>query len=125
MFGSNNKSSSKSSTSTSGSLNSLVGGTNVKGDISCENDIGIDGTLTGNLSCKGKVIIGNAGRVEGIVSCVNCVIEGTFDGELNVSENLSVKESAKVNGDVVTDKLIIQSGAVFNVHCSMKNTSFG
>ena len=103
----------------SASVNTLVQGTKVVGDIVAESDIRIDGQLDGNLKCSAKVIIGSTGHVKGYVQCANAIIEGGFEGKLRVQEVLNVKETAKVIGDIKTDKLIVHSGAVFNVTCAM------
>jgi len=123
MFGSKKK-----ETSTSGksvnvpgthALNTLVHGTVVEGTIKAENDIRVDGVIKGSLNCNAKVIIGPSGQIEGEIRCINAVIEGSFDGTLSVSELLHVRETARISGDVKTNKLIVQSGAVFNVSCKM------
>lgn len=123
MFGSKKKENPTSKntlpSSTSNSLNSLVKGTKVEGTVSSESDIRIDGTIIGTLTCKAKVIIGPSGVVEGDVKCENAVIEGRFEGNLDVAQLLTIKEAAVVNGDVKTNKLLVQSGAVFNVSCRM------
>ena len=113
------KMSTTSSTSSSNAINSLVEGTVIEGKVKANNDFRIDGTLIGNLDCKGKVIIGPSGVVDGEINCTNALIEGKFDGNLNVKELLSVKDSAKITGEIVTDKLLVQSGAIFNVKCQM------
>lgn len=106
--------------SESNALNSLVKGTFVEGNIAAESDIRVDGTIKGTLVCQAKVIIGPSGFIEGEIKCRNAVIEGKFYGKLRVDDMLSVKETAEIVGDVQTDKLSVQSGAIFNVTCSMK-----
>jgi cytoskeletal protein CcmA (bactofilin family) len=106
----------------SNALNSLVKGTTVEGTISSENDIRVDGTIKGHLNCKAKVIIGPSGFIDGEVRCQSAMIEGKFFGKLRVAELLSIKETAEVVGDVTTDKLLVQPGAIFNVTCNMKDT---
>ena len=101
------------------SLNTLVKGTVVEGTIKSESDIRVDGEIKGALTCKAKVIIGPTGSVDGDIKCENAVIEGRFDGNLQVAELLNVRETAQVSGDVRTNKLIVQSGAIFNVSCKM------
>lgn len=103
------------------SLNSLVQGTVVEGTVTSESDIRIDGAIKGKLFCNAKVIIGPAGSIEGEIKCKNAVIEGKFHGTLEVAELLNIRENANVSGDVRTNKLIVQSGAVFNVNCTMGN----
>lgn len=124
MFG-NTKNETKSngviSTPSTSSSNSLVQGTNIEGTVHAEKDIRIDGTMKGTLICKGKVIIGPTGTIIGDVQCENAVIEGRFDGILTVGEVLHVKETAKIEGDISTQKLIVQPGSIFNVKCKMGN----
>lgn len=121
MFGNKNE----KTNNTNGTLvatnisNSIVEGTNIKGNIDAANDIRIDGTLVGKLDCKGRVIIGPQGKIEGDIQCINAIIEGAFSGTISVKELLTVKETGTVNGEVSTDKLFIQTGAVFNVTCTM------
>ncbi len=124
MFG-NTKNETKSngviSTPSTSSSNSLVQGTNIEGSVHAEKDIRIDGTMKGTLICKGKVIIGPTGTIIGDVQCENAVIEGRFEGILSVGEVLHVKETAKIEGDISTQKLIVQPGSIFNVKCKMGN----
>lgn len=111
--------------SSSSSSNSLVQGTNIEGSVQADKDIRIDGSLIGNLNCKGKVIIGPTGFVSGDVQCDNAVIEGRFEGILIVADVLHIKETARVEGDVTTQKLVVQPGSIFNVKCKMGQPSSG
>lgn len=105
------------------SLNSLVKGTVIEGTVRSESDIRIDGTIKGKLFCDAKIIIGPTGKVEGEINCSNAVIEGGFDGTIQVKDTLIVKEKAIITGDVTTAKLIVASGAIFNVTCNMGGSS--
>ncbi len=128
MFGNSKKEATKpktgsimpASTSTN-SLNSLVNGTAVEGTIVSDSDIRIDGAIKGKLICNAKVIIGTSGSIEGEIKCRNAVIEGKFNGSIVVEELLNIRESAKISGEITTKKLIVQSGAHFNVACNMGN----
>jgi cytoskeletal protein CcmA (bactofilin family) len=121
MFGSKSDKPSQASSPTASpnASNSLIEGTLVEGNIKAPNDIRIDGTLIGNLTCNGRVIIGPQGKIEGNVTCNNAIIEGLYTGVLVVTELLTVKDTGIVNGDITTDKLMVQTGALFNVTCIM------
>lgn len=112
-------------TSPSGALNALVKGTVIEGTIRCDSDLRVDGTIKGKLSCQSKVIIGPTGAVEGEIRCQNAVIEGRFKGNLYVTELLNVRETAEIDGEITTNKLIVQSGAKFNVACKMEMGASG
>ena len=100
-------------------INSIVEGTTITGNIIASNDIRIDGILVGKLDCKGRVIIGPQGKIEGDITCANAILEGTHTGNLIVKELLTVKETGVINGDIICDKIFMQTGAVFNGTCSM------
>ncbi len=119
MFGNNKKTESSNISPNSSALNSLVQGTLIEGTVKAESDIRIDGIIHGDLICSAKVIIGPTGEIKGEVRCVNAMIDGKFEGKLYVEELLTVRETASVIGDIHTGKLIVQSGAVFNVTCDM------
>ena len=125
MFGSNDSKESRRNASGSNaasggqSSNSLVGGTRIEGTIFTDTDIRIDGTVSGMIFSKGKVVVGASGMIEGDIECANAVIEGKFSGKLIVAELLQVKENAVVEGDVSTGKLMVHAGSTFNVTCEM------
>ncbi len=107
-------------TEVGGQPNRIEKNTKIKGDIISEADFRIDGKLDGNLKTSGKVVIGKDGYIHGKVECVNADIEGNFNGELLVSDLLSLKTSAVIEGTVAVSKLAVEPGATFNASCTMK-----
>jgi len=102
-----------------GLTNQLKKGTKIEGNLSSESDARIDGTIEGNVSVKGKVIIGESGIIVGDITCSICEISGTVKGKLNIENRLTLKASADFSGDMTTAKLIIEPGAKFNGTCKM------
>lgn len=100
-------------------FNALTAGSKIVGNITADSDFRIDGLIEGELSCTGKVVIGEAGRVKGTVSCQNAEIMGLLDGKITCHQQLSLRSSGKIQGDVVTKTLIVEPGALFNGTCSM------
>jgi len=102
-------------------INLISNGTEISGDIKSQGDIRIDGSLIGNLVTKGKVVIGNTGKVKGEVMCKNSEVSGGLEGKINVSELLTLKISCRINGDIITNKLSIEPGASFTGNCNMSD----
>jgi cytoskeletal protein CcmA (bactofilin family) len=102
-----------------GQTNQLKNGTVITGDLTSESDARIDGIVNGNIKVKGKVIIGTTGKVTGDISCSFCDIEGLVRGKLNIGNSLSLKSTSDFSGEIITGKLIIEAGAVFNGSCKM------
>jgi len=101
------------------SHNTITAGTEITGDINSNGDIRLDGSLNGNLNSKGKLVVGESGRVKGIINCKNSDIFGIVEGKINVSELLSLKSSAQVVGDIITNRLAIEPGCNFSGNCKM------
>jgi cytoskeletal protein CcmA (bactofilin family) len=102
-------------------INLISNGTDITGDVKSSGDIRIDGTLTGNLNTKGKVVIGQTGKVNGEVICKNSEVSGIIEGKISVSQLLILKASSKIVGDIVTSKLSIEPGALFSGNCKMSD----
>ena len=123
MFGSKEKGTKATnpvaSSAPSTGLNTLVNGTIVEGQVNAKSDIRVDGVIKGSLNCEAKVIIGETGLIEGQINCTNAVVQGRFEGTLNVKELLNVRKTAVINGEITTNKLIVEAGAIFNVSCKM------
>ena len=100
-------------------INMIGVGTSIEGSITSNENIRFDGTLNGNLNSKGKVFIGQTGKVNGEIHCKNCEVEGIVDGRVVVEELLSLRSMCKLFGDIRTGKLAIEPGAVFTGKCEM------
>ncbi|NVO19765.1 MAG: polymer-forming cytoskeletal protein [Bacteroidetes bacterium] len=103
------------------SVNIIGSGTEITGDINSNGDFRIDGFLKGTIKSTGKVVVGTTGKVEGEIICQNADISGEVKAHLKVYELLSLKASAIVSGDIITNKLAIEPGAVFTGACTMGN----
>jgi len=113
------KNSNKNQAVDPGSVNLIGAGTKIVGDITSNGDFRIDGNLVGNLITSGKFVLGPNGIIDGNITCNNADISGEIKGTVNVSEILSLKSSARINGDIITGKLSIEPGALFTGTCDM------
>lgn len=111
----------KSNEIESTSINLIGSGTIIKGDIICNGDIRIDGTLVGTIKTKGKLVVGESGNIDGDIICQNADFSGTIKGKISVNELLSLKATAKISGDIVTNKLAVEPGATFSGTCDMNS----
>ena len=103
-----------------GTVINMIGvGTIITGDVNSNGDLRIDGTLKGSVSTEGKVVLGKNGVIEGDVVCNNADIAGEIKAKITVSQLLTLKSTAKLKGDIITNKLSIEPGAVFLGSCSM------
>ncbi len=119
MFSSDKKTG-KMATETISQQNTIAKGTTITGDIISEGDFRIEGSIQGNIKTPGRVVVGKTGIINGTLKSANADIEGKFSGKLLLSDTLSLKSSAHVEGEVIVGKLAVEPGATFNATCSMK-----
>ncbi len=103
--------------------NALTNGSKIVGKIFADTDFRIDGEVEGTITCNGKVVIGQKGYLKGSISCLNAEIIGKVDGDIVVTETLSLRSTAEIKGDVKTKVLMVEPNAIFNGTCSMKETT--
>ena len=114
-----NKNENMKKTETSAAVNMIGAGTIITGDIVSKGDIRVDGTLKGSVNTEGRVVVGREGIIEGDIICSDADISGTIKAKITVSQLLSLKTTAKLSGDIITNKLSIEPGAAFSGSCSM------
>lgn len=102
--------------------NALTYGSKIVGKIYADSDFRIDGEVEGTITCSGKVVIGQKGFLKGSISCANAEIIGTVEGDIVVTETLSLRATAVITGDVKTKTLMVEPNAVFNGTCSMRES---
>lgn len=103
----------------SSSINLIGAGTVIEGDVRSNGDIRVDGTVYGNVVSKAKVVIGSTGIIEGDVNSQNADVSGTVKGKITISELTFLKSTARIIGDIVTGKLVVEVGASFTGSCNM------
>ncbi len=92
-------------------FNRIVTGTKIHGEVETKGDIRIDGTVVGTLNIQGKLVLGTSGKIEGEIKCKNAEVMGHIEGEIKVTELLSLKASSTLKGDIITNKISIEPGA--------------
>lgn len=119
MFPKDKKSSTGKSDYPVGSVTTIAQGTKINGDVESGNDMRIDGTVTGNIICKAKVVLGESGHVEGDLQAMAADVFGTVNGHVSTKDLLCLKSKCVINGDLHVGKLDIEQNAIFNGKCNM------
>jgi cytoskeletal protein CcmA (bactofilin family) len=97
----------------------ISAGTILKGDLTSENDLRIDGTIHGNITSQAKVVIGPLGFVEGNVEGIQADISGKLVGNVVAKESVQLRTKCQVQGNITADSLQIEAGAIFNGQSQM------
>jgi cytoskeletal protein CcmA (bactofilin family) len=115
----NSKSKKSFDDSSLGGTTIIGNGTVINGDINSTGDVRVDGKITGNISGKGKILVGPDGAVEGNINAEQIDILGKVTGTIKVNDLLQLKGKAIINGDVFTSKLQVEPSVTFNGKCNM------
>lgn len=120
MFKSTTKA--KCASETNKEQNRISAGTVITGEITAKGGFRVEGTIKGNVTTAGKVVISKGGLIDGTLTCQNADFEGKFTGKLVVHETLTLRSPAIIEGEVSAGKLAVEPGATFNASCEMKGT---
>ena len=100
-------------------LNMIGEGTVFEGTLRSESDLRISGRIVGKLHVGGKAIVAHEGVVEGELMATNAEVAGSVQGEIRIKELLILKGSARVDGNIEANRLIVEEGSIFNGKCQM------
>jgi cytoskeletal protein CcmA (bactofilin family) len=86
----------------------------IKGELSGSEDLYLDGEVEGNIDLHDhNLVIGPNGRVRANVQAKDVVIHGKVDGNVTGVDKVELKKSATLNGDINTQRIVIEDGAFF------------
>lgn len=120
MFNTKTKSDmSNEKTSTGNGTTIISANTTLKGDISSNSDLRIDGTIIGNIQSNAKIVIGTSGMVQGDIDGNQADIVGKVTGNIKTKDLLQLRGDCIVNGNIYAGKLQVEPTATFNGQCHM------
>ena len=96
-------------------------GTTIEGTVEFENTVRLEGSVVGKIfSTDGKLIIGETAVVNGEIMVNIAVIMGRVNGKINARKRVEVYPPGRIEGDIQSPAVLIESGVIFNGNCSMK-----
>ncbi|MEJ2109950.1 MAG: polymer-forming cytoskeletal protein [Acidobacteriota bacterium] len=109
-----NASMSKASAS-KGREHATIGSTiSITGDLTGEEDLLIEGKLEGKIEChRHSITVGKNGRIKGDIYGRIITVEGTVEGNLFGDEQLRIRQSGAVRGNIVAPRVALEDGANF------------
>jgi cytoskeletal protein CcmA (bactofilin family) len=125
MFNTKNKPEMEQKVSNGNGTTLIGAGTTLKGDLSSNSDLRIDGTVIGNINSASKIVIGANGVVEGDLSGNQADIVGKVSGNIRTKELLQLRGESVVTGNLFAGKLQVEPSATFNGQCHMGSNIVG
>src|SRR5260370_41588845 len=86
----------------------------VKGEISGNEDLYIEGTVEGLVHLdEGKLTVGATAKLIADVIAGEVIVHGSVNGNVRGKRKIEIKKDGSVNGDLTTAQIIIEDGAYF------------
>jgi cytoskeletal protein CcmA (bactofilin family) len=96
----------------------------VKGEISGNEDLLIDGTVEGLITLdERKLTVGASAKVTADIIAREVVVYGTVKGNLRAKDRIEIKKDGSVNGDLTTARIMIEDGAYFKGSIEIDKTA--
>ena len=93
----------------------------IKGELSGNEDISVDGTVDGKVTLKGhNLSIGASARIKGEVSATSVIVFGHVKGNIKAEDRVEVTDGGTVDGDIKAPRVVLADGARFTGKIDMQ-----
>jgi cytoskeletal protein CcmA (bactofilin family) len=98
----------------------------VKGEISSDEDLQIDGKVEGPISLKGhRLTVGRTAQLNSEINAREVIVYGNAAGNLRARDRVEIKKDGQVIGDITTTRISIEEGAYFKGHIEIERIQTG
>lgn len=91
----------------------------VGGDFKAVGSARIDGTVEGNITVEGTLILGVGSLVEGNITAQSVLVSGEVNGNIQAPVKTELVAGARVLGDIETAVIVIDENAIFQGRLDM------
>jgi cytoskeletal protein CcmA (bactofilin family) len=86
----------------------------IKGEVTGDEDLLIQGRVDGSVDLKQhSVTVGPDGEVKASITARVVTVEGRVEGDLSADEQVILRSSATVHGDITAPRVVLEDGARF------------
>lgn len=96
-------------------------GCEFNGKLCFRGTVRINGFFEGEIFSPDTLVIGEEGRVKGVVEAGIVIINGEFSGTVRAKHRVEIHEPAVFRGDIVTPSLQVDEGVLFEGSSKMLN----
>jgi cytoskeletal protein CcmA (bactofilin family) len=85
----------------------------IKGSVTGEEDLQIDGKVEGPVTIRGRLTVGCSGQLSAGVTARELAVYGKVSGNVDARDRVEIKRDGAVIGDIQTARISIEDGAIF------------
>ena len=104
----------RTATKAHGGGHGMIGAsTRVRGRITGDGDLTVDGHVEGDITVRGDLIVGEGASVTSNVDAQSVTVSGTLEGDVTARGAVRIAAGAKVRGTMQGEHVAIEEGAEF------------
>lgn len=103
-------------------LSVVAPGMCVKGDLETNGVVKVEGRIEGSVSAARQVLVAKGGEVSGQIRTKEAVIGGSVSGPIIAEERIEIQNTARINGDLSTKRILLHEGGEVNGELKMSGT---
>jgi cytoskeletal protein CcmA (bactofilin family) len=86
----------------------------IDGKLKGDEDLVVEGRIKGTVMLKQHTLtVGNQGRLDAEVYAHSILVDGTVHGDLYASERISIRKTARIEGNILAPRISLEDGAKF------------
>lgn len=87
----------------------------LKGELSGEEDIQINGEVEGSITLKNNIVrVGENGKLQSNLTAKSVIVEGMVDGDIHAHDLVTIKSGSHLTGNVTSERVQLDDGAKFS-----------
>lgn len=95
----------------------------IKGDLSGEEDLVIEGRVEGKVDLKQhNVTVGRSGRVKADIFGKVVTVEGEVDGDVYAQEQAILRQAGAIRGNITAPRVVLEDGSRFKGSIDMESS---
>ena len=91
----------------------------VKGEITGDEDVVVEGLVDGQVKITRDLRVGNGGTVKATVEAQSIIVSGELVGDCVATTRVEIQATGKVTGNIRAPRIVIAEGAMFRGNSDM------
>ena len=86
----------------------------IDGELTGEEDLIVEGRIKGTVSLRQNTLtVGQQGQLDAEIYANTILVDGTVKGDLYAAERISIRKSARIDGNILAPRISLEDGARF------------
>lgn len=94
-------------------------GSRCEGKLFFRDAVRIDGNFSGEISSENTLIVGETGEIDAEIRSTRVIVGGSVVGDIRASAQIVLHKTARVQGDLTTPSLVVETGAIIEGRIDM------